>query len=103
MPSGCIYVSGVMTSARQAKFSISLVAFVFFVSSVELYAQANFYQGKTIKLIIGSSAGGGYDLWPRFVAPYFTRHIPGNPEIIPQNMPGAGGIVAANYVYNVAK
>ena len=38
-----------------------------------------------------TSAGGGYDLWPRFIAPYLTRYIPGNPDIIPQNMPGAGG------------
>ncbi|MGE5303801.1 MAG: Bug family tripartite tricarboxylate transporter substrate binding protein [Alphaproteobacteria bacterium] len=103
MPSSNKHGSGVKTPARQASLFISLIAFVLFASPAGLYAQANFYQGKTIKLIIGSSAGGGYDLWPRFVAPYLTRSIPGNPEIIPQNMPGAGGIVAANYVYNVAK
>ncbi len=66
-------------------------------------AQAPFYQGKVVRIIIGSSAGGGYDLWPRFIAPYLGQHIPGKPDVIPQNMPGAGSIVAANYVYGVAK
>jgi len=73
------------------------------LSHVDTQAQTPFYQGKQIKLIIGSSAGGGYDLWPRVMARYLTRHIPGNPDIIPQNMPGAGGIVGANYVYGIAK
>ena len=66
-------------------------------------AQTPFYQGKQIKLVIGSSTGGGYDLWPRMMLRYLTKHIPGNPDIIPQNMPGAGGIVGANYVYGLAK
>ena len=66
-------------------------------------AQTPYYQGKQIRLVIGSSPGGGYDLWPRMMLRYLTRHIPGNPEIIPQNMPGAGGIVGANYVYGIAK
>jgi tripartite-type tricarboxylate transporter receptor subunit TctC len=79
------------------------VALVLLLCSRELHAQANFYQGKNIRLIIGSTAGGGYDLWPRAIARYLTKNIPGNPEIIPQNMPGAGGIVAANYLYSVAK
>ncbi len=66
-------------------------------------AQDNFYQGKTIRIIVGSAPGGGYDLWPRFMARYFSQHIPGKPEVIIQNMPGAGSLVAANYIYNVAK
>jgi tripartite-type tricarboxylate transporter receptor subunit TctC len=66
-------------------------------------AQENFYQGKTIKLVIGSTTGGGYDLWARLLAQYLGRHLPGKPELIVQNMPGAGSLVAANYVYNVAK
>jgi tripartite-type tricarboxylate transporter receptor subunit TctC len=73
------------------------------LAPAELPAQPNFYQGKTIRLVIASSAGGGYDLWPRAVARYLTKAIPGNPEIVPQNMPGAGGIVGANYLYAVAK
>jgi tripartite-type tricarboxylate transporter receptor subunit TctC len=80
--------------------------FVFLFSllcNVDVQAQTPFYQGKQIKFVIGSSTGGGYDLWPRVMMRYLTRHIPGNPDIIPQNMPGAGGIVGANYVYGIAK
>ena len=66
-------------------------------------AQAPFYQGKTIKLVVGSSTGGGYDLWARLLAQYYGKHIPGNPEIVVQNVPGAGSVVAANQIYNLAK
>lgn len=63
---------------------------------------AAFYKGKTIDLVIGYSAGGGYDSYARLVAEFLPRHIPGNPEIVPQNMPGASSRKAAAYVYNVA-
>ena len=66
-------------------------------------AQTPFYQGKTIRIVIGSSTGGGYDLWARVLARYYGKYIPGNPTILVQNMPGAASIVAANYLYNVAK
>jgi len=82
----------------------SLVALLLFFSlSPAVRAQDNFYQGKTIRIVVGSAPGGGYDLWPRFMARYFSQYIPGKPEIIIQNMPGAGSLVAANYIYNVAK
>jgi tripartite-type tricarboxylate transporter receptor subunit TctC len=68
-----------------------------------LFAQANFYQGKTLKVVVGSAAGGGYDLWARLMAQHIGKHIPGNPTVIVQNMPGAGGAVAANYIYGIAK
>lgn len=61
-----------------------------------------FFQGKRIQMIIGSGAGGGYDTYARLVSRHIGRHIPGNPSIDPQNMPGAGGVVAANFVANVA-
>jgi tripartite-type tricarboxylate transporter receptor subunit TctC len=63
---------------------------------------ADFYQGKTINLVIGHSAGGGYDLYARVLARYLGRHIPGNPAVIPVNMPGAGSLRAANYLYAAA-
>ena len=66
-------------------------------------AQTPFYQGKTIRIVIGSSTGGGYDLWARLLARYYGKYIPGNPTIQVQNMPGAASIVATNYLYNVAK
>jgi tripartite-type tricarboxylate transporter receptor subunit TctC len=65
-------------------------------------ANDNFYAGKTIQLIIGFSAGGGYDLYARTVARYLARHIPGNPTVLPQNLPGAGSLRSANYLYQVA-
>jgi tripartite-type tricarboxylate transporter receptor subunit TctC len=66
-------------------------------------AQTPFYQGKTIRIVIGSSTGGGYNLWARVLARYYGKYIPGNPTIQVQNMPGAASIVATNYLYNVAK
>ena len=65
-------------------------------------AQA-FYHGKTITMLVGTPAGGGYDIYGRLLARHMGRHIPGNPSFITQNMPGAGSVTAANYVYNVAK
>jgi tripartite-type tricarboxylate transporter receptor subunit TctC len=62
----------------------------------------DFYAGKSIQLVIGFDAGGGYDLYARTVARHWTRHIPGNPAFVPQNMPGAGTRIAANWLYNVA-
>jgi tripartite-type tricarboxylate transporter receptor subunit TctC len=57
---------------------------------------------KTVTMTIASGAGGGFDLWGRMVARHIGRHLPGRPNVVPQNMPGAGGFVAANYIYNVA-
>ena len=59
--------------------------------------------GKSVSLIIGFGPGGGYDLWGRVVARNMGRHLPGNPNIVPQNMPGAGSFVAANNIYNIAR
>ena len=65
-------------------------------------ASDSFYSGKTIRLIVGSAPGGGYDLYSRILARHLTGHIPGAPTIIVQNMPGAGGAKAAAYVASVA-
>ncbi len=61
-----------------------------------------FYKGKTINMVIGGTVGDGYDIYARLLGPYLTKHVPGNPRILPQNMPGAGTLVAANYMYEVA-
>ena len=71
--------------------------------SSALLAQTPFYQGKTINIAVGTKAGDVYDLYPRLLAEYMTKHIPGNPNIIVQNMPGAASLIAANHVYNIAK
>src|SRR5581483_7326965 len=64
---------------------------------------APFYEGKTIRVIVGTSPGGGYDTYTRVIARHFARHIPGAPAVIVDNMPGAGGLLSANYLYKVAK
>lgn len=71
-------------------------------SSVRAEDVSSFYKGKTINLIIGFSPGGGYDLYARVLAKHISRHLPGNPTIVPQNMPGAGTLRAAMYIYSVA-
>jgi tripartite-type tricarboxylate transporter receptor subunit TctC len=63
---------------------------------------ADFYKGKQISIVVGSSAGGGYDTYARLLARHLGKHIPGNPVIVPSNMPGAASNIAAAYVYNVA-
>ena len=66
-------------------------------------AQTPFYQGKTITIIVSTKAGDVYDLYPRLVAEFMPRHIPGSPNIIIQNVPGAAGLIGTNQIYNIAK
>jgi tripartite-type tricarboxylate transporter receptor subunit TctC len=80
-----------------------LLLIAFLLSVVETEAQAPFYQGKTITVVVGSAAGTVYDIYARLVAQYIAKHIPGNPNVIVQNMPAAGSLVAANYVFGIAK
>ena len=63
---------------------------------------SDFYAGRTIQLIIGYAPGGGYDDYARMLGRHIARHIPGNPTVVVQNMPGAGSLRAANYLYNIA-
>jgi tripartite-type tricarboxylate transporter receptor subunit TctC len=65
-------------------------------------AADDFYKGKTINIIVGFGPGGGYDIYARMLARHLGKHIPGNPNVVVQNMEGAGGVRAANHVYNVA-
>jgi tripartite-type tricarboxylate transporter receptor subunit TctC len=65
-------------------------------------AVGEFYRGKTLRIIVGFSAGGGYDQYSRLIARHLSKYIPGNPAVIADNMPGAGSIIAANHVYNAA-
>ncbi len=66
-------------------------------------AASPFYAGKTMRIIVGASAGGGFDTYSRTIARHLGKHIPGEPTIIVENMPGAGMLIAANYLYKVAK
>jgi tripartite-type tricarboxylate transporter receptor subunit TctC len=83
------------------KFLMSLMIVLFLVAGAQ--AQTQFYQGKTITIIVGTKAGDAYDLYPRMLAEFMPKHIPGNPNIIIQNVPGAASMIAANQLYNVTK
>jgi tripartite-type tricarboxylate transporter receptor subunit TctC len=82
---------------------ILLAVFALVLLPVAVHAQAPFYQRKTITIVVGYLAGDGYDVWARLLAAHLPRHIPGEPNIIVQNQPGAGSLIAANSIYNVAK
>jgi hypothetical protein len=93
-----------MLSNASHKTRIKLLMVLFGLSAMNsTYAEeANFFAGKSIQLIVGFDVGGGYDLYARTVARHWSRHIPGNPIFVPQNMPGAGTRTAGNWLYNVA-
>ena len=83
---------------------VGVILLLLFVApkSSDAAAPADFYKGKVVQVVVGFTAGGGYDLYARVLAQHMGKHIPGNPTLIPQNMPGAGSVKAANYLYNVA-
>lgn len=90
--------------------ALQTLAFAFFLFAVsgltaaDVRAQGrSFYEGKSIRLIVFGSPGGGNDLWARLLARYMPEHLPGRPQLVVQNMPGAAGMIATNYLYNVAK
>jgi tripartite-type tricarboxylate transporter receptor subunit TctC len=83
------------------------IAFVLLLAGIAMQAARadsveDFYRGRSISLVVSSSTGGGYDTLTRAVARFLGKHIPGNPSVIVRNMPGAGGIVATNFIANVA-
>lgn len=88
----------VMTSAALA----AVIGFGATAGSAIADEVKEFYEGKRLKIIVGSGAGGGYDVYARLVGRHMGNHIPGNPSIIVQNMTGAGGIIGANFVANAA-
>ena len=79
-----------------------LLALAAFAAPASAQTAAEFYKGKQIKFVVGTAAGQDYDLWARLIGRHITRHLPGNPTLIVENMPGAGHIVATNHLYNVA-
>ena len=80
-----------------------LLVLLLLLCSAPLHAQTPFYQGKTITIIVGTKAGDVYDLYPRLVAEFMPKFIPGNPNIIVQNVAGAAGLIATNQLYNTSK
>jgi tripartite-type tricarboxylate transporter receptor subunit TctC len=81
---------------------VTVVLGLIFVSGISL-AASPFYEGKTIRIIVGYSAGGGYDTYARVVSRHMGKHLPGNPAIIVENMTGAGSLISANHLYRIAK
>src|SRR5919108_6304490 len=80
------------------RFVLALLA-----ALVAVPAWAQYYAGKTLTIVVGYKTGGGYDATARVLARHLPKHIPGKPNVIVQNMPGANSIIAANHVYAVAK
>lgn len=81
-------------------FIIALFGFLF--SSIQAWGQ-DFYRGKTLRIVVYSKPGDSYDAWARLLARHMPRYIPGNPVTVVENMPGAGGLIALNEVYNRAR
>src|SRR5678810_1134394 len=79
------------------------LSMLFFLACAVNVHPAEFYQGKTIRVIVGGSAGGGFDIYTRAMARHMGKHIPGNPAIIVENMTGAGTLIAAKYLHSSAK
>ena len=88
---------------NRIKLAFALVtALVLSVGEACAQPAESFYAGKQMSLLIGTTAGGGYDAYGRLLARHIGRHIPGQPAVVAKNMPGAGGLAAANYLYNRA-
>jgi tripartite-type tricarboxylate transporter receptor subunit TctC len=81
-----------VATALMSSFTLAMVA-----------SAQDFYKGKTIRIVVGFSAGGGFDTYARTIARHMAKHIPGEPAIVVENMTGAGSLIAANHVYKVAK
>lgn len=92
-----------MTSLMSRR-SAPLAAIALVCALVPASAQTNekFYEGKTLRIVVALGTGGDYDNYARLASRWLGKHIPGNPTIVVQNMPGAGGLTAANYIHNVA-
>jgi tripartite-type tricarboxylate transporter receptor subunit TctC len=87
---------------RMALFSSVAAVLIAAAPAARAAGVEDFYKGRTLQVVIGYSAGGGYDLYARALAHHIGRHLPGNPSATAQNMPGAGSLKAANYLYAVA-
>src|SRR5882762_10132890 len=84
------------------RFALPLGLLIALAIAAPAAAQAPSLAGKNVTMLIGFGPGGGYDAWGRVVARHFGRHLPGNPNVVPQNMPGGGSFNAANHIYTIA-
>jgi tripartite-type tricarboxylate transporter receptor subunit TctC len=88
---------------RRIVIPTALSFFIVFCAWTGAVAQESFYRGKTIRIVVATSAGGGFDTYTRTMARYLGKHVPGNPSVVVENMPGAGHLIGANHIYRVAK
>lgn len=88
---------------KKAFSALVLIAFGFTLGIKAATAQEPFYKGKSMRIIVGFSAGGGYDTYARLIARHLPKYIPGNPTVTVENMSGAGSMISANHLYRVAK
>jgi tripartite-type tricarboxylate transporter receptor subunit TctC len=89
--------------ARMARITLFIAVLLVGAGHTRLFAQSNFYEGKTVRVIVGLAPGGGYDVYARTIARHLGKHIPGHPSIVVENMTGAGSIISANHLYKIAK
>lgn len=82
---------------------ISILALGLFLGIAPYVSAQDVYKGKTVRLIVAAAAGGGFDTYSRAIARHMGKHLPGNPTFVVENMPGAGHLIAANYLYKIAK
>jgi tripartite-type tricarboxylate transporter receptor subunit TctC len=92
----------VMTTPRACLSAIAAICLAFAATPAAADPVADFYQGKTIAMVMGTGPGGSFDLYGRTMAPHLSRHIPGHPTIVMEHLPGAGGVIAANHIYGQA-
>jgi tripartite-type tricarboxylate transporter receptor subunit TctC len=85
---------------RHTPVCAALMALALLSTSTSAQSVADFYKGRTLAIVMGTGPGGSFDLYGRTIAEHWSRHIPGNPPIIVEHMPGAGGVTAGNYIYN---
>ncbi len=88
--------------ARAVAVAFTGAIFILAGAGREVRSQEEAFKGKTVELLIGLSAGGGYDAYGRMLARFVGRHLPGQPQVVPRNMPGAGSLVLINHLYSVA-
>jgi tripartite-type tricarboxylate transporter receptor subunit TctC len=89
--------------SKQPRRSVTAISLsLLLTTATPLAAQPDALAGKSVQMIIGFGPGGGYDLWGRTVGRHIGKHLPGNPNVVPQNMPGAGSYTAASYIFNIA-
>ncbi len=90
-------------NVKETKLTVLMALFLLLPPLLHAQSQIPFYQKKTIQVLIGSAPGGLYDRWGRLFAQHMGKYIPGNPNLVAQNMPGGGSMVATNYLYGLAK